>query len=177
MPDKTVCAACAAKASKNTMARYYANKASGVCAYCGNESDGENSCDDCKARVAAAGYSAAWYKARKAAGECVNCALPHDGPTLVCEACKPGIAEVAEARRQRLKAAAFEAYGGPVCAICDDDKAETLQIDHINGGGTKHLTDIGLGNIYLWLQQNNYPSGFRVLCPTCNKREYANKPK
>jgi hypothetical protein len=52
-----------------------------------------------------------------------------------------------------------------------------LSIDHINGKGAEHLRSIGsisckgrgLGGtqFYRWLQRNNYPRGFQVLCMNC----------
>src|SRR5260221_360879 len=44
-----------------------------------------------------------------------------------------------------------------------------LSIDHINGDGSKHRKEIGGGGkIYKWLINNNFPSGFQVLCIPCN---------
>jgi hypothetical protein len=58
-------------------------------------------------------------------------------------------------------------YGGE-CECCYETAFEFLAIDHVNGGGTKHLREIktDLGS---WLRKNNYPKeGFRVLCHNCN---------
>lgn len=44
-----------------------------------------------------------------------------------------------------------------------------LQIDHINGGGGKHIRELGgKVTLYDWLIRHNYPKGFRVLCASCN---------
>lgn len=51
---------------------------------------------------------------------------------------------------------------------CSHSGVEFMTIDHINGGGTQHRKDYHIGNIYKWLKDNNYPSGFRVLCFNCN---------
>lgn len=77
-----------------------------------------------------------------------------------------------EGKRQynrRLKTAAFEAYGGCICADpnCDEGRIEILTIDHIGGGGNKHRRGIGVGSgvpFYRWLRDHNYPPGFQVLC-------------
>jgi hypothetical protein len=42
-----------------------------------------------------------------------------------------------------------------------------LSIDHINGGGNKHLKEIGQGKLYSWLKKHNYPPGYQVLCMSC----------
>ena len=54
-----------------------------------------------------------------------------------------------------------------ICVVCGESNLNVLTIDHINGGGGKHLKSIG-GNIYYWLRRNNYPSGYQVLCMNCN---------
>jgi hypothetical protein len=61
-------------------------------------------------------------------------------------------------------------YGGnpPKCACCGETKIEFLSFDHINGGGLKHLRQIGRGNLMLWIRKNNYPKGFQILCHNCN---------
>lgn len=71
--------------------------------------------------------------------------------------------------RARVRAGVLEAYGGefPRCACCGEERTEFLAVDHINGGGVKHLKEIN-GNLYLWLRKNNYPRGFRLLCHNCN---------
>ena len=109
---------------------------------------------------------------------CVNCAKPRDrdGKSL-CSQCAPlHAASVAKYQRQ-VKEAAFNAYGGPVCACCGDSHFEFMSIDHIEGGGAAHRRELRRGDgqsgggglrLYLWLKRNNYPKGFRVLCRNCN---------
>lgn len=60
-------------------------------------------------------------------------------------------------------------YGGS-CACCGEDRLEFLAIDHINGGGTRHRTELAAkGDVfYKWLKREGYPPGFRVLCHNCN---------
>lgn len=62
------------------------------------------------------------------------------------------------------------AYGGtpPKCKCCGEKSIEFLSFDHINGGGLKHLKEIGRGNLLLWIRKNNYPKGFQILCHNCN---------
>jgi|SRR5271166_1929095 len=62
------------------------------------------------------------------------------------------------------------------CPGCDVKILEFLALDHKNGGGTaqrKTLKKIGW-QFYLWLKQNNYPSGFQVLCHNCNAGKQLN---
>ena len=55
--------------------------------------------------------------------------------------------------------------GTMICARCGFSDIRALSIDHIDGGGTQHRKLIG--DLYGWLNKNNYPEGFRVLCMNC----------
>ena len=69
----------------------------------------------------------------------------------------------------RLSVLTHYSRGSPHCACCGESHIEFLCIDHINGGGTKHLKGIGGGLICEWLRKNDYPLGYRVLCHNCNQ--------
>ena len=72
-------------------------------------------------------------------------------------------------QRRKMKLAAFAAYGGNVCVCCGETEIAFLSIDHINGGGIKHRKITGAGNLfYRWLNRNEYPEGYRVMCHNCN---------
>jgi hypothetical protein len=63
--------------------------------------------------------------------------------------------------------------GEPICECCGEKDLVALSIDHINGGGNAHRRSLKSSErsgiaFYLWLQRNNFPSGFRVLCLSCN---------
>lgn len=57
--------------------------------------------------------------------------------------------------------------GKYACVRCGFDDSRALSIDHINGGGCKHKQQISNGEMYKWLMDNNYPSGYRTLCMNC----------
>lgn len=61
-------------------------------------------------------------------------------------------------------------YAGapPSCLCCGEKNVEFLTIDHIGGGGAKHVKSISL-RLYYWLVKNNFPPGFQVLCWNCNE--------
>ncbi len=105
---------------------------------------------------------------RIAEGKCVNCGtFILSGTQDRCEEC----AEKAIEYHRKRKIEVMDAYGGPICVGCGLDEVLILQMDHINGGGHKHAKEIGgRGKIYQWLRKNNFPPGFRVLCPNCNTR-------
>jgi len=78
--------------------------------------------------------------------------------------------EQAMARYWCRKLAVLNAYGGPRCSCCGETLVQGLTIDHMNGDGAtwrKEHKREGTG-LYRWLQENNYPPGFQVLCFTCN---------
>lgn len=53
------------------------------------------------------------------------------------------------------------------CACCKTKS--NLTVDHINGGGNRHVKEVGgPSNFYRWLVKNDFPVGFQVLCFECN---------
>lgn len=98
-----------------------------------------------------------------------------------CRKCKTCQAVYMKQYRLNSRLDALHAYGGehPKCACpgCDEDRMPFLSIDHAEGDGARHRTELsgswgtgtpGGGVIYRWLKKNNYPAGFRVLCFNCN---------
>lgn len=84
----------------------------------------------------------------------------------LCKSCKRADGKLyTRRRRERVLAA----YGGK-CACCGEDRYEFLCIDHITGGGGKHRKELAKNgtHLYLWLENNGYPDGYRVLCHNCN---------
>lgn len=71
-----------------------------------------------------------------------------------------------EAYRE-LRIEVLNAYGN-ICKCCGENNPEFLQVDHIKGGGVKHIKSIK-GRFYEWLKKHNYPKDeFRLLCANCN---------
>lgn len=59
----------------------------------------------------------------------------------------------------------------PTCEVPGGTKnIYSLCIDHINGGGRKHVEELKKSGIYFyqWLKQQHFPEGFQVLCFNCN---------
>ena len=68
----------------------------------------------------------------------------------------------------------FYANGTIQCAFCGMSDLDVLCIDHVHNNGRKHRRAIGNKRgsaFYRWLQQNNYPDGFQVLCANCNQKK------
>jgi hypothetical protein len=71
--------------------------------------------------------------------------------------------------REKVRQETFEAYGNK-CDCCGETEQIFLSIDHIEGGGTKHLKELGGGGyiFYLWLRRQGFPKDkFRLLCANC----------
>lgn len=69
-----------------------------------------------------------------------------------------------EEKRQRT---IFEHYGLS-CACCGNADFSVLSINHIDGGGNRHLKAIGARSVYRWLLSNDLPPGFDTKCLNCN---------
>jgi len=88
-----------------------------------------------------------------------------------CLVCKK---EENKKRHNDLKMAALKYYSineMPECECCGETIIEFLTIDHIDGNGGEHRRTELKGkysSIGLWLKDNGYPKGFRVLCMNCN---------
>lgn len=107
-----------------------------------------------------------------AEGLCARCGS-HSDMGKYCSSCKAIRKVWFKDSRQRLKLKVFNAYGGAHCSCCGETELAFLSIDHVNGGGVQHLRGINF-NIYDYLKNNNYPSGYRVLCHNCNHGRHIN---
>jgi hypothetical protein len=77
----------------------------------------------------------------------------------------------ARASNLKRKLRVIEAYGGK-CACCGESQHEFLTIDHINGGGAKHVKSVCKGrghSFYYWLEKQGFPQeAYQLLCWNCN---------
>ena len=125
------------------------------------------------------GYSAEVKRRWRDEGRCSNCGsrdVP-DQPRRtwkLCERCLVSQRGNSLRYARKLRRAAFDAYGGPVCACCGEDQELFLTIDHVNGDGAAHRRELGKRVIYGWLKEHGYPEGFRVLCQNCNAGRWRN---
>ncbi len=79
--------------------------------------------------------------------------------------------EVETEKRKRKswiqKLQVIAAYGA-MCVCCGETAVEFLTIDHINGGGVKHVKSLNT-TFYKFLIKNNFPKDeYRLLCMNCN---------
>ena len=85
-------------------------------------------------------------------------------------------AERERLRHASVRAELLAAYGGR-CACCGESEPIFLELDHTNGGGTKHRTTIGRSSktIYCLLKRQGFPkSGYQLLCANCNQGRHRN---
>lgn len=77
-------------------------------------------------------------------------------------------------RRHFLKLQVLSHYsnplGIPICNNCGEMDVDVLCLDHIKGGGRKHMDKLTM-TLYNWVVRNNFPAGFQVLCANCNLRK------
>jgi hypothetical protein len=70
--------------------------------------------------------------------------------------------------KRKLKNEVMSAYsnGAIKCDLCSVDNIDVLTIDHIHGGGTKHIKQLEQKGTFLYreLRKLGYPDGYRVLC-------------
>lgn len=76
-------------------------------------------------------------------------------------------------QRTRATDAVLRHYGGR-CDCCGESEPLFLSIDHIDGNGGLHRRMVGRANMWVWLFQNDFPPGFRLLCFNCNTGRYRN---
>ena len=131
--------------------------------------------------------TASRYDRLRTDGLCFDCRKPSSNP--ICSECterrrlwyheryRDRELRYGKKRRRELKLEIFNKYGGPVCVCCGERHLEFLSIDHINGQGSLHRRQIAEERgksyrsgqkFYDWLKQNNFPTGFQVLCFNCN---------
>ncbi len=94
----------------------------------------------------------------------------HDGLASDCKSC----AKVKKqkwgrtySRKLKLKIMGHYSNGTNQCACCGETMIEFLTIDHVHNDGAQHRKSLTM-TLYAWLEKNNFPLGFQVLCMNCN---------
>lgn len=89
---------------------------------------------------------------------------------------RPGYSEKKKRWRYLRKVRVLTHYSKgdvPKCVCCGEETLIFLTIDHINGGGRQHHKEI-TGEMYGWIERNDYPSMFQTLCMNCNYGKHQN---
>ena len=94
-----------------------------------------------------------------------------DGLRSECKECDKSRTAAASRRRQKTfknKVVFYYTKGLNKCTKCEFDDIRALTVDHIDGGGNKHIKEAKIsGNLYKWLIKNKYPPNFQILCMNC----------
>jgi len=80
-------------------------------------------------------------------------------------------AKIYRLRAMRKIATAHNSFAALYCFRCGFSDIRALQIDHINGGGTKELDTISSGGLYariLNLSEVEIRNAYQILCANCN---------
>ncbi len=75
--------------------------------------------------------------------------------------------QYARENRVRQKLEVIGAYGGR-CVCCGEQEPVFLCVDHIDEGRPEGPKKKVGGQLYTWLRDQGYPSGFQILCFNCN---------
>ena len=67
----------------------------------------------------------------------------------------------------KLRRDVIKGYGGK-CVKCGFNDKRALQIDHVNGGGTKERKLLSNHQIFLRIKKENFPTQYQILCANCN---------
>lgn len=75
---------------------------------------------------------------------------------------------------RRLRDRLFEGYGNK-CACCSEPERDFLELDHIEGGGSKHFASFKSPvNLYREVILAGFPPIYRLLCANCNRGRQRN---
>lgn len=75
---------------------------------------------------------------------------------------------------KKLRQILFAGYGN-VCACCGEKESVFLELDHVNGGGSKHFASHKSPlNLYREVIAANFPPIYRLLCANCNRGRQRN---
>ena len=125
------------------------------------------------------------YATRKAAGKCTACGIQKAECGTRCKECYDKENKYRPfnryKERTKLKNRIYLAYGGYICNCCGETEPLFLTIDHVNNDGANHRRELSKDGkagdsqaVYRWIEKNNYPIGFQILCHNCNSGKFRN---
>lgn len=74
---------------------------------------------------------------------------------------------------KQLRQALFRGYGSK-CVCCGETELAFLEIDHVNGGGSKHFKMRNAVTLYRDIIRANFPNVYQILCSNCNRGRQRN---
>lgn len=111
---------------------------------------------------------------RLANGLCLRCG-DDPGKFIHYDKCRKYTNKHVLVVRRKHRAMALAKLGGKCrCKGCTQVEPLFMEVDHINGGGTKHRRE-NKHSIYEWLHARGFPTkGLRLLCANCNQGRQRN---
>lgn len=162
-PDK-FCTICRNKTKELQIARREKLLSDGLCPICGrNPIENLKRCNVCHEKIKIKERNRR-IKLREQS-VCRRCRAKLDRDFVVCSVC----AAKRKLFDQKIKDEVYSYYGGYKCNCpgCLITETYFLTIDHIENNGTQHRKAIKYVSIVKWLKNNNFPSGYQVLCMNC----------
>lgn len=164
--NKECCSKCLEKGRKQQTRRRSNHKSEGACLTCGNQPElGKVICADCNKRATISTLNR--YHTNIAAEKCAFCTGELDLSTFRCNMCHNSHLERSRAYWHQRRLTVIKHYGGR-CCCCESTQSEFLDVDHIDGGGTKHRNSVDQ-HFYDWIIASNFPNNLQLLCANCNR--------
>lgn len=163
-PDSSfvICGVCRAGERSSLHEKRARLKSEGKCGSCCHPLESTTHKEKC------VDYKIAWRQRIVEAGMCARCRRRARGAkSSMCAECLLK----SRTRKAAIRKKVLDHYGA-FCACCGETQIEFLQIDHVDGGGSKHRKSTR--DICKWLVDNHFPSGFKTLCSNCNFGKHIN---
>ena len=119
------------------------------------------------------------FPVRRQGGWCTDCRRSYArerGRAIAADPIRKALHEISNnSCKAALRAQAFRNLGR-ACACCGQPRQWSLELDHIEGGGTKHRHEVGGGlGVYRAARRESWPkSKYQMLCSTCNRGKWRN---
>lgn len=139
----------------------------GLCIRCANKTrPGKAYCSQCAIKETERHMKR--YEKRIQQKICVRCGFQKAVLNKIhCIKCLKVVNKRGKTYGRELKMKILQAYG-KVCSCCGESHFEFLSMHHINNDGKKHREELGSTSLYHWLEKQNFPPGFSILCMNCH---------
>ena len=165
LPNRKRCQGCTDKYREAQAGQRKKHIAEGGCITCGKPPIlGLSVCEECNSRATISTLQR--YDSNKINGVCPFCGGELNNK-FRCEQCHREHLRRGQERWDRQRLIVLEYYGNK-CACCGETTYEFLEVDHINGNGSKHRKEVGRHVVEDIIKQN-FPSDFQILCANCNR--------
>lgn len=160
------CEQCLQRGKEYQATRREEHLLAGSCITCGKPPIPNTvTCHGCSQRAANATLHR--YNTNKNNQVCPFCAGPLSDK-FRCDRCHNNHLYNSRSQWLSRRSLVIEHYGGS-CQCCQCNDYRFLEIDHMNGDGSKHRAEVVGSHIVSWIINNGYPEDFQILCANCNR--------